>query len=438
MLVIPLVVPPYVLALAWILLSGPVGLLARSLGHDLLSGWTYSLPGATVVLGLGLYPLSMLATEAAARRVDGRLEEAALLAARPRRVLWRITLPLVAPTVAAAALIIFVLALSEFGVPGLLRVRVFTTEVFTAFAALYDFGAGVALAAPMLAAALLAGVAVKIIIGERLLATRRSAHAGLSLPLSRWRVPALFGLALIVFVSALLPLAALLLEAGGVGHIASAARSSGEAVTNSLLLAAASATLIVALGLVLGYGRARARTRFRGLYDLAFLIIFAVPSTVVGVGIIGLWNRPGLPGEIYASPVIVVVAYLARFVPVAALILAAGARQVPAAFEEAAEVSGAGWPRTFARIVLPNMRASVAAAWVVAFIFAFGELGATVLVAPPGESTLPVRVYTLIANSPPSEVAALALTQVVILLAPLAFLGFFTGGNARQEAGGHG
>src|SRR5215203_3959799 len=58
------------LALAWILLTGPAGLLARALGHDLLSGWTYSLTGAVVVLGLGFYPLSMLATEAAARRVD--------------------------------------------------------------------------------------------------------------------------------------------------------------------------------------------------------------------------------------------------------------------------------------------------------------------------------------------------------------------------------
>src|SRR5215217_8436772 len=177
-LVVPLVVPPYVIALAWVLLTGPAGLLATFLGQDLLSSWTYSLIGAVMVLGLSFYPLSMLATEAAARRVDGRLEEAALLVGRPRRVLWRITLPLIAPTVAAAALIIFVLALSEFGVPGLLRVRVFTTEVFTAFAALYDFGAGVALAVPLLAVALGCAIAVKLITGERLLATRRGVRHG--------------------------------------------------------------------------------------------------------------------------------------------------------------------------------------------------------------------------------------------------------------------
>src|SRR5215217_2424849 len=73
-LVVPLVVPPYVMALAWVLMTGPAGLLTTLLGQDLLSSWTYSLIGAVTVLGLGFYPLSMLATEAAARGVDGRLE----------------------------------------------------------------------------------------------------------------------------------------------------------------------------------------------------------------------------------------------------------------------------------------------------------------------------------------------------------------------------
>ena len=98
------------------------------------------MPGAVVVLALVFYPLSMLATEVAIRRIEPHLEEAALIVASPGQVLWHITMRLAFPGVSAAALLIFVLAISEFGVPGLLRVRVFTTEVFTAFAALYDFG----------------------------------------------------------------------------------------------------------------------------------------------------------------------------------------------------------------------------------------------------------------------------------------------------------
>src|SRR5215213_2539061 len=425
-LVVPLVVPPYVIALAWVLLTGPAGLLATFLGQDLLSSWTYSLIGAVVVLGLAFYPLSMLATEAAARRVDARLEESALLAANPRRVLWRITLPLIGPTVAAAGLIVFVLALSEFGVPALLRVRVFTTEAFTAFAAFYDFGAGVALCAPLLVVALIVSMVIKFIIGERLLVTTRSLQLGLPLTFSRpFQTAVLIGIAVVICASTLLPLAALLFETTGFNRIASAVSTSGHAMANSLWLAFVGATLIVALAVVLGYGRARTRSRVRTFFDPAFILLFAVPSTVVGIGIIGLWNRDGVMGHVYSSQWIIVVAYIARFAPVAALMLAAGVRQISTSSEHAAEIAGVSWTRTFASIVLPQLRNGLAATWVVSFIFCFGELGATILVAPPGESTLPVRVYTLIANTPSSEVASLALMQVGITLVPLLLLTVF-------------
>jgi iron(III) transport system permease protein len=430
-LVTPLLIPPYILALAWIYIGGPVGLMARLAGRDPLSNWTYSLTGAVVVLGVSFYPLAMLATEAAARRVDGRLEEAALLVASRRRVLWRITAPLIAPAVAAAALVIFALAISEFGAPGLLRVNVFTTEVFTAFSALYDFGAATALAIPLLAAALVAGVAARFVVGERLLVTRRGAGAGLRL-FGEHKTIAVVVVILVIALCALGPIAALALEAGDIRRIAAAVAASRTAISNSLWLAAAGATAITILGALLGYWRARARTRLRGLADLAMIVIFAAPSTVVGVGLIGLWNRPGL--AVYGTQAMVVIAYLARFVPVAALMLAASVRQVPVSFEEAADLSGAGWLRSFTRIVLPQIKTGLAAAWVVAFIFAFGELGATILVAPPGESTLPVRIYTLIANAPSTEVAALALTQISVILAPLALLGLFAGEKTKEIA----
>jgi iron(III) transport system permease protein len=429
--VVPLVIPPYILALAWIYLGGPAGLVAQVIGRDLLSGYTYSLPGAILVLGISFYPLAMLATEVAARRVEASLEEAALLVARPRRVVLRITLPLIAPHIAAAALIIFVLALAEFGVPGLLRVNVFTTEVFTAFAALYDFGAATALAVPLLLITLIIGFSVRIIIGDRLLATRRGSRLGLPWKLGRWRPAVMLGLLVLLAFCVLMPLLGLALEAGRFSSIIAATREAGVSIINSLLLSSIGATLIVAIALFLGYSRARSRTRLRGVVDLAWIVIFAVPSTVIGVGLIGLWNRPGPLATVYTSPAIIVVGYLARFLPVAALILAANVRQISGSFEEAAEVAGASWPRTFARIIFPQMRIGIMAAWAVCFIFAFGELGATILLAPPGESTLPIRIYTFIANTPSSEVAALALLQAGVILLPLTLVGVF----ARSEGG---
>jgi iron(III) transport system permease protein len=236
---------------------------------------------------------------------------------------------------------------------------------------------------------------------------------------------------LVIAVCLLLPLVALAREAGQIQRIINAAVRSQTAISNSLWLALIGATMITILGALLGYWRARARTRLRGLGDVAMIVIFAVPSTVAGVGLIGLWNRPGF--GVYGTQAMVVIAYLARFVPVGALIVAASVRQVPVSFEEAAELPGAGWLRVFTRIVLPQIKMGIAAAWVVAFIFAFGELGATLLVAPPGESTLPVRIYTLIANASSSEIAALALMQVCVTLAPLTLLGLFAGGEKAKE-----
>jgi ABC-type Fe3+ transport system permease subunit len=157
--------------------------------------------------------------------------------------------------------------------------------------------------------------------------------------------------------------------------------------------------------------------------DILFVGLFAVPSTIVGVGLIGLWNRAGPFGALYGTDFMLILGYLARFIPVTALAMAATTRYVPVSHEEAAAVCGAGWLRTMWRIVLPQVRLGLAAAWVIAFVLVFGELGVSILVAPPGEATLPIRVYTIIANTPSAHVAALALFQTAVIFVPLAALG---------------
>jgi iron(III) transport system permease protein len=421
---VPVLLPPYVAALAWVYLGGSRGLLSRLAGADVLSEWTYSLPAAVVLLSLVLYPLSMLATEAALRRIDGRLEEAALLVAPPGRVLCHITLPLAAPAVVAAALVIFVLAVSEFGIPGLLQVRVYTTEVFTAFAARYDFSRAILLAVPLLLLCVAVAAIAAVVLGDRLVTTRRTTGVSPVL-LAAWRWPALVAALLVIAVAVGLPVVILVGEALDARSLAAALGGSGQAIARSLILSAVGATAVVAVSVWLGYAQARAGRRFRLAAQILFVVLFAVPSTIVGVGLIGLWNRPAT-SAIYGTDAMFLLAYLARFVPVAALILAASAAAVAVSHEEAAATSGAGWLRTMRRIVLPQMQIGIAGAWVIAFVLAFGELGASILVAPPGEATLPIRIYTIIANAPPSRIAALALLQSLVVLTPLAALGAVT------------
>ncbi|HSC28296.1 MAG TPA: ABC transporter permease subunit [Vicinamibacterales bacterium] len=420
-LAMPLLLPPYVVALVWTYLCGGRGVIASLAGRDVLSGWTYSLPAAILVLSLVYYPLSMLVTEVALRRIDGRLEEAAVVSAPPLLVLRRITLPLAAPGVLAAALVIFVLSVSEFGVPGLLRVRVYTTEVFTAFAALYDSSRAMLLAVPLLLVCLIVAFVAVALAGERLVSTRRG-HGTRPVLLEGWRVPAAVAAILAVGLSLGVPLTVLVREALSVGSLSAVVEGSGRAISNSLVLAAIGATAVVAVALWLGYARARSSGCLGRLADVLFVVAFAVPSTIVGVGLIGIWNRPGLVGTVYGTDVMLILGYLARFVPVAALAIAAVTRYVPVSQEEAAAVGGAGWLRTMTRIVVPQIRLGLLTAWIIAFVLAFGELGVSILVAPPGEATLPIRIYTIIANTPPSHVAVLALLQTAVVLSPLAVL----------------
>jgi iron(III) transport system permease protein len=427
----PALLPPYVVGLAWIYLGGSRGLVATLAGHDALSAWTYGLPAAIIVLSLVFYPLPMLATEVALRRIDGRLEEAALVYAPPRRVLRRITLPLAAPHVSAAALVVFVLAVSDFGVPGLLRVRVYTTEVFTAFSALYDYPRAMVVAVPLLLLCLVVATTAGLLLGDRLMVSRRSVGTR-PVFFDAWRLQAQVA-AVVVMTAALgLPLAVLLREALTTRSLTRVLAGSGAAIANSLVLAAAGASAVIAVAVWLGYGRARADRRLGHLADVLCIVLFAVPSTVVGVGLIGVWNRPGPLGAAYGTVIMLLLAYLARFVPIAALALAAIVGSVPVSHEEAAAVSGAGWLRTMTRIVVPQVRLGLAAVWVVVFVLAFGELGVSVLVAPPGETTLPIRIYTIIANTPSSHIAALALLQATVIFTPLALLGI--GASLRRAA----
>ena len=430
LLAAPMLLPPYVAALAWVSLGGGAGLLAQILGQDVSSTWTYSLPGAVVVLALVFYPLSMLATEVAVRRIEPRLEEAALMVTSPRHVLWHITMRLAAPSIIAAALLIFVLAISEFGVPALLRVRVFTTEVFTAFSALYDFGRAAVLAVPLLLLSVAVAALAVAVAGERLVTTRGGLATGDIGLLHRWRFAGIVTAAFVVLIALIVPLALLLREALGVRSWALTVGGSSPAIVNSLLFAAIGATLTTGVGLVLGYARARARRSMSFLSDLTFVALFSLPSTVIGVGLISLWNRPGPLGALYGTDAMLLLGYMARFLPVAALGMAAALRQVPSSHEEAAATAGAGWMRTMTQIVVPQVFAGLIAVWVVVFVLAFGELGASILIAPPGETTLPIRIYTLIANAPPAQVAALALLQAAVILSPLVILAW---GIAARE-----
>ena len=417
-LTVPLVLPSYVLGLAWIVLFG---------SHS--SSFVYSMPAAIVVLGFALYPIVMLAAEAAVRSVPARLEEAGHLTASPVTVFVKITLPLIAAAVSASLLVVFILALSDFAVPGLLRVRVYTTEVFTAFAALYDFRLATVMALPLAAVAALASIVALRVVRRPFTSRTDQGESGRHWNEVVQRV-AVAGMLLVAIANVGVPIGAVALEAHG-GRSAYVNAVSVHALRNSFVWAAAGASLVVMFGSVLGYWRRTASRRAAHLAEGLWVALFAVPATIVGVGIIALWNQPGMIGGIYQSGAIVVIAYFSRFLPIAALLCGAFMRRVPSGVVEAASVSGSSWVRTFTRIAIPMSRNGLAAVWLSMFILMLGDVALAILVSPPGESNLAVRAYTLIANSPTADVARLAVVQIGVTVLPLVAIAVIT---RRQES----
>jgi iron(III) transport system permease protein len=175
----------------------------------------------------------------------------------------------------------------------------------------------------------------------------------------------------------------------------------------------------------------RERTRGAVLTEFAALLLLVLPSPVIGIGLIGLWNRPAT-AWLYASPGLLLIGYLIQYAALAGGIAQSTLARLPPSLEQAAAVTGAGWWRRLVFIVLPLSRRGLIAAWLAAYLFCLRDTGLAMLVYPPGEDTLPVRVFTLMANSPFGLVAALCALLVAAALPPLAAFALLPRGRARS------
>lgn len=423
---LPLLLPPYLLAMAWSAALGREGGLSDLTSESLAamsSDWLFGLPGCVLVLTTVFMPVAMLLTITYLKTVAPHVEEAGRLVARWPRVLSRITLPLIRPGLAWAALLIFLLAIGEFSVPMYLRYDVFPVEILTQFSAFYDFGAATAAAVPL---ALLT-VALLVVEGRFLSPPRLSVRGflgeteGSVIRLGAAHIGWLFGVGLLCVVLVIVPLGGLALQTSPMDYVDALSRA-GDSLLHSLLYAAIGATLLTLLGFFCGYlVHTRALRAWRWV-DFLTLLLLVLPAPVIGMGLIGLWNRPAT-AWIYGTPVMILLGYLAQYLALTSRTTAAALAQIPASMDEAAVVTGAGWFHRLSMITVPLARPGLLAAWLIAYIFCLRDTGIALLVYPPGHDTLPVRIFTLMANSPEGLIAALCVLMMAATFLPFAPLG---------------
>lgn len=452
-----LFVPLYVQAVAWqaaLGLGGWLPYLVQGGGHPMgtwLEGWR----GAIWVHSMAAMPWIAVFVAAALRTVPRELEEDALLSASPGRVIWRVTLRQAPAGMLAAALWTGVLCASEMTVTDLFQVRSFAEEVYTA-ASLGELDAtidtplqtgegdgwrAVAVRPPMQATDLWLGTsAIAILVFAAMLATRHFFSADSIVSLStgwRWRMGRSRWVAagvgwLLAAILVGVPLASMAWKAGTRVDRAgdqfvrtwSATKLVGQVVQSpfehrrewgwSLAIGGTAAAAATLVGTLLAWAL---RTRRLPLLPVAaFLAIgFAVPGPVVGVWLIRWMNQPpdsalGFLTWFYDYTILApAVAQTLRALPLTTFLLWTQMTSVPQDMLDSAASEGASSLGQLCRVVLPLRWPGLLAAACVALVVAIGELAATVLVVPPGVSTLSVRIFGLLHYGAEDRVAALCL-----------------------------
>src|SRR5882724_959217 len=418
---LPLVLPPLVGTVAFIFLCGESGILARIVQHAFhlpkapwsLRGWGALLLFHTYTM----YPFFYVLTGAGLQRVDAGLAEAARsLGASRSRVLFRVTLPQLTPSLIAAALLTFMTSMASFSAPLLFggNVRVLTLEIFSAR---QRGDSGVALTQTVLLAVISLAA---LIFFQRYEGTRRFVAAAMKgamrrhAPLKTGKARLLAAVCGIIFsVILALPIVTLVLVSFSRDgswttqtlppsySVSNFARLAGDAnarsvFVNSMLMAgiAALAALVWSLCVTAVTATGKSK-RWKRLVNLLVLIPWALPGTVVALSIAEAYGQTNpmtgsfiLVGTFWILPVI----YFLRFMPLVVRAVQASMEQLDRALEEAASVLGAGWWRRFWRVRLPLIAPGALAGTLLAFVIGLGEYVASVLVFTPNNRPVSIAI----------------------------------------------
>jgi iron(III) transport system permease protein len=438
--VMPLLIAPQVVALAWLQVFGPSSTLLKALDlapplgsrNPLYSAW-----GIVLLLGVQYAPLVFLTLRAGLRTLPKELVEAALAGgARPLTVVRTIVLPLMTPPLVAGIALCFVSCLGNFGIPAFLGIPggyvVLPTLIYQRLAGLGpSVLAEVAVLSVLVGVIAIGGLALSgFMLGRRDFRIVTTSTAARPFELGRARPVvevALWTLALLVLV---LPLCALLMTAlvPAIGVALGRASATldnfrfvlfdhdaaGRAFRNSFGLSAIAALGIVALAVPLAYFLVWRPSRLlRGLALVAELP-YALPGVVLAIAAILLFLKPVLGVSIYNTVWIILFCYLARFLVLGLRPVVSGYHQLDRTLEEAAQIAGARLPRRLRTVILPLVAPAAAAGALLIFLTAFNELTVSALLWSSGSETLGVTVFSFQQGGDTPYAAALAVLTVIV------------------------
>jgi iron(III) transport system permease protein len=404
--ILPIITPPFVIGLALILLFGRSGALSAVLYEWLgvpRSRWIYGLPGVLIAQLLAFTPIAFLVLIGVVQGISPSLEEAAqTLRAKSWTTFRTVSLPLMRPGLANAFLLGFVESMADFGNPLVLggNYEVLSTKIFFAVVgAAHDQGRAAVLSIILLGFTLAAFWVQHAWLGKRVYTTvTGKGDSGLHLPLPRTVAWLCYATAIpwviFTFVAYAIILVGGFVRSMGRDYtptldhfltgfrIETTARGlffSGSAWNSffaTLEIAAISAPITAAIGIVTAYLLTRQRFAGQRAFEFGTMLSFAIPGTVVGVSYILAFNVP--PIEITGTAFILIMCFVFRNMPVAVRSGIATMSQIDKSLDEASLTLGARSFTTLRRVVLPLLRPAIMAALVYSFVRAMTAVSAVI------------------------------------------------------------
>ena len=436
------ITPPYLTALAYIILAGPdAGYFNRALRMvlDVQTGPlnVFGLTGVIFVVSLHCFAYVYFMTAAALRSVDASMEEAAqMLGAKRWRQILRINLPLVAPAITGGALMAAVDSVSLFGPQAFLGTPGQVTFLPTRIYGIVGNYPPRWAEASALSLLLVAFTCIGLFLQRRYLEKRSYITIGgkgvriKEMALGGWRWAVCAASFIILFFSIIAPLGVLVMAAFSKSWVAPFSLSgitldnfrvalfedqvAIRGIVNSFKLASGAALAAVIMGAAVVY--LDLRTKLPGRKFLSYLSILpmGLPGTVMAIGVILAFIRP--PIVLYGTIWILFIAYAARYLPIAARSIDATLRQFDPSLEEAARITGATWLESIRYVLLPMARPGLVVAFLLVFIPTFSELSATIMLYTGGTETIAVAIFRLNDLGRLEVVSALAVFMIAVIL----------------------
>jgi ABC-type Fe3+ transport system permease subunit len=404
-LALPMLVPSVLWAIGWTAMSARFSTVSF-----LASGIT----GCTTVLLAGALPLVVFATLCALNSLSQSQLEAARLAGGERAVMRYSGSAAVVPAVAAAGLA-GVLTLSDPGPGQILGLRTASSEILTSFAALYDYELAARQCASLTLIVMVIAFPLALLAAPRFgsqLLGRQLRGYRLQRPRRSWIMMALCGLPLLILIA--LPVLGMVLPLRGLSDFVWAWREVQRTAMNTLLYAAGAGVIAAACGCLIAVSVGR-QEWLRTVVLACSVAIVVLPPAAMALGVLRAGTyAPQSFDAVLRSRLTVTLALAARFFPVTAILFLHAWQTTPASWNMAASVHGVSLLRFVWRILLSRFLPVFALAVLLVVLLGSADVGTVLLLHPPGETSLPLAIFTVMANASESLVASLCVSYLAL------------------------